>query len=129
MRVFLFNKGKNPGRLPSTSDALKLHIRRARYQTTIWLNVTVPSPEHIDPETCRLVRDPYSNQLKPKLLLLEPIPKVCTQLLQCSCKVYATRRCKWRSNNADCLPSCDCRSITCGNPLNVVEEADTEDEL
>ena len=22
MRVFLFNKGKNPGRLPSTSDAL-----------------------------------------------------------------------------------------------------------
>ena len=82
MRVFLFNKGKTPGRLPSTSGALKLHIRRAHYQTTIWLNVTVPSQEHIDAGTFAGLR----NQLKPKLLLFEPIPKVCTQLLQCSCK-------------------------------------------
>ena len=65
MRVFLFNKGKDPGRLSSTFGALKLHIRRAHYQTTIWLNVTVPSPEHIDAETCACLRD----QLKPKLLL------------------------------------------------------------
>ena len=70
-----FDKENDPGMLPSTSDALKLHIRWAHYQTTIWLNVTVPSPGHIDPETCRSVRDPFSNQLKPKLLLLEPIPK------------------------------------------------------
>ena len=69
MRVFLFNKGKDPGRLPSIAGALKLHIRRAHYQTTIWLNVTVPSPEHIDPKICAWLRDPYSNQLKPKLLL------------------------------------------------------------
>ena len=77
MRVFLFNKGnkgKYQSRLPSKSAALKLHIRQAHYQTTICLNVTVPSPEHIDPETCRSVRDPFSNQLKPKLLLQEPIP-------------------------------------------------------
>ena len=52
MPVFLFNKEKDPGRLPSTSSALKLHIRRADYQTTIWLNVTVLSPELIDAETC-----------------------------------------------------------------------------
>ena len=69
MQVFLFNKGKDPGRLPSISGALKLHIRQAHYQTAIWLNVTVPSPEHIDPKTCAWLRDPYSNQLKPKLLL------------------------------------------------------------
>ena len=25
--------------------------------------------------------------------------------------------------------SCECGSITCGNPLNVVEESDNEDEL
>ena len=25
--------------------------------------------------------------------------------------------------------SCDCGFITCGNPLNVVEESDNEDEL
>ena len=46
--MFLFNKEKDPGRLPSTSGALKLHIKRANYQTTIWMNVTVPSPEHIE---------------------------------------------------------------------------------
>ena len=65
MPVFLFNKEKDPGRLASTSSALKLHIRGAHYQTTIWLNVTVPSPEYIDTETCAWLRD----QLKPKLLL------------------------------------------------------------
>ena len=47
MRVFWLSEGKDPGRLPSKSGALKLHIRRAHYQTTIWLNVTVPAPEHI----------------------------------------------------------------------------------
>ena len=31
-----------------------------------------------DLETCGWDPDPYSNQLKPKLLLLEPVPKVCT---------------------------------------------------
>ena len=69
MQVFLFNKGKDPDRLPSTSGALKLHIRRAHYQTTIWLNVSVLSPEYIYPETCAWLPDPYSNQLKPKRLL------------------------------------------------------------
>ena len=101
MRVFLFNKGNGPGRFPSISGALKLHIRRAHYQTTTWLNVTVPSQEHIDLKTCAWLRDPYSNQLKPKMLLLEPIPKVCKQLLQCSCKVCSTRRCKFRSNTSN----------------------------
>ena len=58
MRVFLFNKGKDPGRLPSTSDALTLHIRRAHYQTTIWLNATVLSPEHIDRELVDVCETP-----------------------------------------------------------------------
>ena len=83
MRVFWFNKGKDPDSLPPTSDALKLHIRRAHYQTTIWLNGTVLSLERIDPEVCGWVRDLYSNQLKSKqlLLLFKAILKVCTELL------------------------------------------------
>ena len=35
MRVFLFNKGKDSDSLPPTYDALKPHINRAHYQTTI----------------------------------------------------------------------------------------------
>ena len=35
MRVFLFNKGKDPDSLPPTFDALKLHINRAHYQTIV----------------------------------------------------------------------------------------------
>ena len=127
LRVFLFNKGKDPDSLPPTSDALKLHISRAHYQTSVWLNATVPSPEGIDPETCGWERDPYSNHLKPKLSVLEPIPKVCTELLQCGCKTCATRRCKCRSNKIPCLPSCRCGS-TYGKPLNVIEDSDSEDE-
>ena len=37
MRVYLFNKGKDADSLPPTSDALKLHINWAHYQTTVWL--------------------------------------------------------------------------------------------
>ena len=83
MRVFLFNNGKDPDSLHPTLDALKLHINRAHFQTTIWMNATVPTPERIDLETCGWERDPYSNQLKQKLLLLEPIPKVCTAVAKC----------------------------------------------
>ena len=80
-RVTLFNKGKDPESLPQTSDALRLHMGRAHYQINIWLNATVPSPERLDPESYGWERDPYSTQLKPKLLLLEPVPKVCTEFL------------------------------------------------
>ena len=127
MRVTLFNKGKYPESLPPTSDALRLHMGRAHYQANIWLNATVPSPERRDPESYGWERDPYSTQLKPKLLLLEPVPKVCTELLQCSCKACATRRCKCRANNLKCLPSCGCSSTTYGNPKNVMEDSDTDD--
>ena len=88
MRVILFHKGKDPDSLPPTHDALKLHINRAHYQTTIWINATVPTTERIDPETCGWERDPYSNHLKPKLLLLEPIPKVWTELLHYCFKMF-----------------------------------------
>ena len=82
-RVTLFNKGKDPDSIPSTSDALRLHMGRAHYQTNIWLNATVPPAQNgLTPK-----RDPYSSQLKPKLLLLE---QVCTELLQCSCNTCAT---------------------------------------
>ena len=86
LMVFLYNKGKDPDSLPPTSDVLKLHISQAHYQTSVWLNATVPSPEGMDPETCGWERDPYSNHFKSKLSVLEPIPKVCTELLQCGCK-------------------------------------------
>ena len=129
MRVFLYNKGKDTDSLPPTFDALKLHINRVHYQTTIWMNATVPTTELINPETCGWEHDPYSNQLKPKLLLLEPIHKVCTERLMCGCKMCATRLCKCRSNNIKCLPSCGCGSITFGNPLNNVEDPGSEDEL
>ena len=115
-RVTLFNEGKNLDSLPPTSDALRFHMGQAYYQTDIWLNATVPSPGRLDPEAYGWERDPYSSQLKPKLLLLEPVPKVCTEWLQCSCKTYATRRCKCRGNNLKCPLPCDCSSTTCGIP-------------
>ena len=77
MRVYLFSKELSP-----TSDALKLHISRTHYQTTVWLNTTVPAQERMDPETCGWEPDPYNSQLKPNHLLVEPVPKVCTELLQ-----------------------------------------------
>ena len=125
-RVTLFNKGKDPDSIPPTSDALRLHMGRAHYQTNIWLNATAPPPERLDAEAYGWERDPYSSQLKPKLLLLE---QVCTELLQCSCNTCATRRCKCRANNLKCLPSCGCSSTTCGNTKNAMEDSDTEDEL
>ena len=60
MRVFLFNKGKNVSSLSlkkhiqsfSESEALKLHLSRAHFQTTVWLTAIVLFPERMDLETC-----------------------------------------------------------------------------
>ena len=42
--VHLFCKSKPPEALPSTSDAVQLHIQRANYQTFIWKQVDMPVP-------------------------------------------------------------------------------------
>ena len=107
---------------------MKLHISRVHYQTTVWLNAPSPSPERMDPKTCGWEPDAYCNQLDPKLLLaVRTCPYVSTELLQCTCQTCITRRCKCRQNNITCIPSCGCGSVICGNPLNVAEDSDTED--
>ena len=73
MRVFLFKKGKDTDSLPPILEALKFHLKfyisRAHYQTTEWLNATVPSPDRMDPETWE--PDPY---IKTKVFAVRTSP-------------------------------------------------------
>ena len=121
---------KDADSLPPTSDALELHISQAHYRTTVlycWMPQFRLRNAWI-PKLVDMSLTPYSNQLKAKLLLLELVPKVCTELLQCTCKSCTTRRCTCRWYNITCIPPCGCGSVICGNPLNFVEGSDTEDE-
>ena len=43
-RVMLFCKGRLQEALPPTSDAVKLHIRRAHYQALIWKQANISTP-------------------------------------------------------------------------------------
>ena len=79
------------------------------------------------PETCGREPDLYSNQLKPKLLLLDPAPKVCNGVFAMQC---TTKPVPQEDANADKtgILLCGCGSVTCGKPMNFVENSDTEDE-
>ena len=80
------------------------------------------------PETCEWDTDPYSNQLKPKLLLLEPVPEVCL-LNCCNVSLQNLYHKNMQMQIIHYIPSCGRGSVTCGNPLTFVEDSDTEDEL
>ena len=60
MIVTLLYNGKDLDSLHPISDALRLNMGRAHYQTNIWLNAKVPSPERFDPEKYGWESDPYS---------------------------------------------------------------------
>ncbi len=111
--------------LPPTSDAVELHIRRAHYQTAVWLLAT---------ETIQELYSPVDNgwyesdgELKPLLMRKDAIPTSCVDILTCGCKHCATSRCTCRSHRLKCIGACGCsESGMCRNPLNEDPGSDME---
>ena len=104
--------------LPSTSDCLCQHLKRANYHTFIWnrtlaLLQVIPSPEangwKLDS------RDPV-----PALTTKSPAPPGKTELTRCRCtNSGCTRNCSCKSSNLACTEACLCMADEkCCNPSN-----------
>ena len=115
VRVSMFSKAKaGMELLPSSRDALELHVQRANYQAKIWLmsemetvDVTLPSDAWKKKSGC----------LKPQWTRLPPVPLSCLELVTCGCKTRCkTARCKCFKINPKCTNACGCDSDGCCNP-------------
>ena len=67
-RTTLFSRCRSPDALPSTSDAARLHSRRAHVQAMIWKQAHLTNPTFPLPETMGY------EKLVPKLMSLVPVP-------------------------------------------------------
>ena len=129
LRYQLFCQKQLSGeKLPTTSDALACHVKRANYQCFIWKQackgkLELPSP----------VGSGWSLEdgvLVQELMTEPPVPEVCTELTCCKCK----KGCKsnscscWRSHFL-CTDACHCSSFeTCeNNDASVFESSDESD--
>jgi len=116
-RVHLFCKCKPPEALPPTSDAVRLHIQRANYQTFLWRQANISVP---------VVPSPISSGwrdtdgiLKPMLTTLPPVPKACREIVFCGCtKGCVSKNCSCKkAGNLPCSAACKCSDgpVPCTN--------------
>ena len=105
----LFLKGKkNPEYLPPSSNALYFHIRRAHYQTLIWLTSTTPTVSLPVPSEYGWQKDETSQTLQPTLMTKDAVPKQCVDIVFCHCKSCVTANCGCQSKGLRCTGSCSC---------------------
>ena len=81
--VELFHRTNDQEKLPPTHDSSTLYVMRSNYQSMVWINASVTCPTLPLPKEsgCKLKGD----MLQPRLMTLDPIPCVCTELLACGC--------------------------------------------
>ena len=119
-RTTLFSRCWSPEALPPTSDAARLHIRRAHFQAMIWKQVHLTNPTLPFPETMGWSR--LNDKLVPKLMTLAPVPERCDEMVNCGCKSGCkTMKCSCRNVGLPCTGTCKCRStkdVCCQNVPN-----------
>ena len=115
MRVSLFVKGVTNDKLPPISDALLYHIKRSHYHALAWSQAHVQHPILPSSETMGWKMEDTS--LIPVLSSLPPVPKVCQELISCTCSTDCkTRLCSYKKAKIACIASCVCK--TPGEPCS-----------
>lgn len=119
-RATLFSRCRSPEALPPTSDAARLHIRRAHFQAMIWKQAHLTNPTLPLPETMGWSR--LNDKLVPKLMSLAPVPESCDEMVNCGCKSGCkTMKCSCRNVGLPCTGAYKCRStkdVRCQNVAN-----------
>ena len=115
VRVLLFPKCGKPQALPPTRDALELHIRRCHYQAFVWKQACCQYPILPNPDGTGWMKVD-GDQLVPRLMTLDPIPKACKEIISCSCKSECTTlRCGCKRAKLFCTSVCGCTVNSEGN--------------
>ena len=123
VRAINFPKSTKPEALPPTKNALEFHAKRAHYQShqcLIWKTANVSMPELPEVVNMRWTRE--NAVLVTILMSLDQIPKVCIDIVSCSCRTRCqTQRCKCRKARLPCTSLCGCRkglNVDCFNVDN-----------
>ena len=132
LRYDLFSQKRlSSERLPPTMDAFAHHVKRANYQSYIWLHahmpfLNVPSPKGHG------WKQSMTGELAPVLMTSEAAPKAVLALSECHCKTdCSTRRCLCRKESLVCSDSCSCDFESCSNrlPGSVSDSSDDESQF
>ena len=126
--VFAAQKFRKPranvDTLPTTKDALDLHIKQANYQTLVWKQYLCTDP--ILPSPVNRGWKMVDGLLQPHLLQAQPVAANCLPLTVCGCKEAgnrcSTRQCLCRKKEMFCTGACHCaRTSWCMNSVDNVE--------
>ena len=103
----MFCKGRSQESLPPTSDPALLHIKRAHYQSMVWVQAHPACPVLPTVTDMGLMDD--NGKLVPELITLPPIPDSCSEIVLCGCvKGCLSQRCSCRKIGVRCTETCKC---------------------
>jgi hypothetical protein len=115
-RDLMFGKSKSLESLPSTSDALKLHIERAHFQASVWKQANVVKLVLPSPITMGWSLD--GDRLIPLLMTLDPIPQAYLEMISCQCSTGCiTLLCSCKKPNCHAQTSVNVIRVNMSNVL------------
>ena len=117
-------------KLPPCEDSFAEHVKRASWQTRLWVNSHLSSPELGDPTSWGWQRQ------NEELLPTYYTGIMASELIQnmfclCNLKNACAKNCVYRQNSLPCIDICLCESSDdCTNPFNKSTdvESDADDE-
>ena len=95
LRTNLYTKKRDLRSLPPTEDAFRQHVKRAIFQTCIWVKADQARPMIPDPFKFGWIRE---DTVKPLLTTISPVPTHYAESAYCICK-------------KKCGPKCPCRKL------------------
>ena len=135
LRADVFHRVQNPEKLPPSNDSLTLHLKISSHQIPVWKQATIAKPDVQPPTECGW-RYVESGAIVPVLTSLLSVPKVCPELVTCSCRSLKCNsiRCTCNKKQMSCSLACVCmRSSQTPNVLVSEElnsdETDTDEDI
>jgi len=120
-RLEVFQKGKKAlEMLPPTTDALELHLKRANFQTKVWLQADKTEMELPTPASTGAWKENDDGQLQVVWIRKPSVPQSCQALISCGCKTQCrTSACGCNGSKQGCMPVCACYENGCLNPHSI----------
>lgn len=114
-RIMFTQMSRNIEHIPTTSDALLQHVKRAMLQCNIWTNCLMKNPQTYDPCQWGWKKDD-STTFKPLWITRPDVSKHCQELVSCKCKERCTQ-CRCTKSGLRCTLLCACEGY-CSRVFN-----------
>ena len=115
-------------KLPPCEKSLKQHVKRAAWQTRIWISSHIAKPDLGSPLEYGWKRE--GEKLVPVYYEGLSASEVMQDLL-CTCSkrnLCGTDSCSCRKNRLACVELCSCHDDVCQNPISTQDTSDSDTE-